>query len=460
MKKVVNLLVVLALVCVSCNKSDTNAEQGSGVQTTPTPVKVVEVDFFLKNLEGSTGEFQQQSPLKLSEVAQAQKEVWQNWKQANEQFKEEKLIGLQKLDSDRQHRWVLPHNLEPRAIMKYYYGYFGQKPTQGFPLYLYMHGSGDPDSEWAAGVGIAASHPEVAGVYFVPRIPNTGEYYRWYHKSKQFAWERLIRLAHLSGDIDVNKIFFYGVSEGGYGSQRLASYYADYLAGAGPMAGGEPLINSPVENCRNLAFFFLTGERDEMFHRNRLTRYTKEEFEKFHTQDPSGWTHNIVLEEGKGHGVTYAKAVEWLKDFRRNPYPKKVVWEDFEMHGNYRKGFHNLVVKKRFGNNRYRYTMDIVGNQINLNIDEVTYQSVEQSDARHGNFTTKYTKTHTPAAKASVVVYLNEQLVNLNQEVVVVANGKEVFRGKPELDKKHLVNSCAIFFDAQRLYPAAIEVSF
>lgn len=65
-----------------------------------------------------------------------------------------------------------------------------------------------------------------------------GDYYRWWQKAKQFAWEKMLRLAFVSGKINPNKVYFFGISEGGYGSQRLASFYADYLAAAGPMAGG------------------------------------------------------------------------------------------------------------------------------------------------------------------------------------------------------------------------------
>ena len=46
------------------------------------------------------------------------------------------------------------------------------------------------------------------------------------------------------------------------------------------MAGGEPLKNAPVENCRNIAFSFLTGAADAGFYRNKLTTYTKNEFER------------------------------------------------------------------------------------------------------------------------------------------------------------------------------------
>lgn len=77
------------------------------------------------------------------------------------------------------------------------------------------------------------------------------------------------------GEIDPNRVYFFGISEGAYGSQRLASFYADYLAAAGPIAGGEPMENAPAENCANIAFSFRTGSNDKGFCRNELTEAAK-----------------------------------------------------------------------------------------------------------------------------------------------------------------------------------------
>ena len=40
----------------------------------------------------------------------------------------------------------------------------------------------------------------------------------------------------------------------------------------------------------------------------------------------------------------------------------------------------------------------------------------------------------------------------------LIVNGKEIFRGKLKCTLANLVNSCAAFYDPNRLYPAAIEV--
>ncbi len=49
---------------------------------------------------------------------------------------------------------------------------------------------------------------DAPSVYFIPQIPNMGDYYRWWQKAKQFAWEKMLRLAFVSGKINPNKVYF------------------------------------------------------------------------------------------------------------------------------------------------------------------------------------------------------------------------------------------------------------
>ena len=215
-------------------------------------------EWFLKHLSGeNTDKFSTDKTIKLSDISSTQKIVWDAWKKANDAFEEEKLTPVRSINLADSGEWHIPAPLESDAVMKYYWGSKGEKPEKGYPLFLYLHGSGDPDREWSNGLYFAKTFADSSSVYFVPRIPRTGEYYRWWQKGKQYAWEKLLRQTLANDEIDPDRIYFFGISEGGYGSQRLASFYADYLAAAGPMAGGEPLANAPAENCcdeKNITF--------------------------------------------------------------------------------------------------------------------------------------------------------------------------------------------------------------
>ncbi|WP_300814043.1 hypothetical protein [uncultured Bacteroides sp.] len=415
--------------------------------------------FFSDRLVGKETDYANARTLKLSEAEKYRDEVWLLWKEANNSFQEEKLATPATLSKETADRWHLPEELEPDAIMPFYWGRKGATdvPADGLPLFLYLHGSGAKEKEWENGIRLCSGFDDAPCLYFIPQIPNEGAYYRWWQKAKQFAWERLLRLALLSDEVNPDRLYVFGISEGGYGSQRLASFYADYWAAAGPMAGGEPLKNAPAENCGNLAFSLRTGAEDTGFYRDRLTGYTAAAFDSLQRLYPDRYNHWIELIPGKGHHIDNNPTTPWMKKYVRNPYPKHFLWEDYEMDGRHRKGFYNLYVNERPDNDlRTRYELDITGNNIVLNVDNVTYQTTE-TDPKWG-IELKFAKSYTPAKRGKVTVYLNPELVDLSQKVTLTLNGKKVFEGKVKPDLRHLVNSCAIFFDPLRLYPAAIEV--
>ena len=348
--------------------------------------------------------------------------------------------------------------------MPYYYGKkvaAGETvPADGLPLFVYMHGSGPKAQEWTTGLKLAQMFDDSPSAYFIPQIPNEGNYYRWWQKSKQWAWEKLLRMAMLSGEINPNRIYMFGISEGGYGSQRLASYYADYLAAAGPMAGGEPLRNAPVENCANIGFSFLTGEYDQMFFRNQFTTDTKMAFDSLQALHPDQFKHRIELVPNCAHQIDYRPTTPWLSKFTRNPYPKHMMWEDFDVDGRHRQGFYNLRVDKRpvlDPMSRTTYTMDITGNNVNITAKTVTYEVLETDPYWH-SIEMKIKRHYSEAADLQFTVFLDEHLVDMNRKVTVMVNGRKVFAGKLKPNLQNMAESLATFGDPCRIYPAAVQV--
>ena len=50
-------------------------------------------------------------------------------------------------------------------------------------------------------------------------------------------------------------------------------------------------------------------------------------------------------------------------------------------------------------------------------------------------------------------------MVDLTRPVTVVVNGKEVFKGKVALDTKNMLRSLSVFYDPQRIFPAAVDIT-
>ena len=129
------------------------------------------------------------------------------------------------------------------------------------------------------------------------------------------------------------------------------------------------------------------------------------------------------------------------------------------MDGIYRRGFYNIAVHERDttgGNERTRYEMTIEGNTINLTVDRVEYE-VTRREPRW-NIPIKHVKHYPPATKGSFTLYLSDEMVDFDKKVKLFVNGKRVYNGKPKADMRHMVNSCRIFFDPERVYATGIEV--
>lgn len=383
--------------------------------------------------------------------------VWNEWRAqyiANDTLP---WTTLDSLTAAKTFVWHLPEALEAEADMSFYSGVKGDRSDSGWPLFLYLHGSGPRNLEWATGLRICSLFDDAPALYFIPRIPRE-DHYRWYPQSKQWAWEHLLRRAFASGDVDPARIYLFGISEGGYGGQRLASFYADYLAGAGPMAGGEPLRNAPPENLSNTAFSLVTGENDYMFFRYGLTEETGKALDSLQTLYPNEYVHRVMLEEGKGHAIDYRVTTPWLKQHVRHAQPRSFRWENYEMDGVKRNAFYNLEVLEEQAAGRTAYDFRVESNHIELKVDTVCYTTTF-TDPRWG-IEMVFHRELSPASHGSIRIYLSEELINLDRPVTVCVNGKEVAHQRLHVHREAMWKSLDLFGDPLRIFPTYIDVTW
>lgn len=355
--------------------------------------------------------------------------------------------------------WTLPDSLEPNAKMNFYLGVKGDMPKDGYPVFLYLHGSGPREHEWANGLRLAKMFQDGPSMYIVPQIPQEGAWYRWWQRSKQWTWERILRILMSMPEVDKNRIYVFGISEGGYGSQRLASFYADYWAAAGPMAGGEPLINAPVENLAHVPLSFLTGDKDYMFYRHLLTKTTGEKLDSMQRLFPNEYKHRVELIPDKGHSIDYTPTTPWLARHKRNAQPRHFIWENLEMDGLKRNAFYNLQVLEETDAYRTRYEFTAnADNSIDIKVDGVKYNATWKDP--HWGIDMLFSKDLTPAQHGHLRVFLSGQLVDLKKKVTVRINGKQVFCGKGKSSKKTRKLSQELWGDPMRDFKHAVEVNW
>ena len=132
------------------------------------PERQAVVSYFKASLSGGKAPALLEKPLELNSLDQARKEVWSLWAQSNDP-NETGLPALSPLTANSSPRsWVLSPESYGRdripAIMPYYYGAKGDKPSAGYPLFLYLHGSGPKELEWKTGLALSLSFQDSPSV--------------------------------------------------------------------------------------------------------------------------------------------------------------------------------------------------------------------------------------------------------------------------------------------------------
>lgn len=436
--------------------------------------KAVE-NYFSAAIKGDDSSYEASGSLTEEQIKGASEYVWKLWKAAVGRNSAERLPSLSPHNELRSWGDVVTADATwqlPEGSMSVFYGSKGSKPSSGYPLMLFIHGSGsDANYEWTVSLAWAQYFKDGNVAYFVPRSPQGGTGCRWYQPSRQQKWEQMLRQALVADNIDPNKIYFMGISEGAYGSQRLASFYADYLAGAGPIAGGELLANCPPENLANTSFILQTGDEDTAYGRRLLTMKVGKVLDELQASHPGYYDHKVDLQPGKGHGCNYEVTTPWLVQKTRNVNPKYVYWENYGLGGinnepvRYRDSFYNLHILELSNDrkdemNRAVYEMNISDdNVIDLTVRNVKLTTCEPASGEFWTMNIGVDKAYSPAAEGKVRIYLNSELVDPSKPVVVKVNGSEQFNGKIAADTRHLIESAALFYDPARLYPYAVEVS-
>lgn len=398
--------------------------------------------------EDSLVAFEHQLDVKESEIADFAKRTWEVWKNTNNEIEKiPELLGSDLAELDL-NKWEL---IDEDPMPFYFIKKGAQLIDKKLPLFLNLHGSGPKDSELKATLHWSKIYDDSPSIYFIPQIPNE-QRYRWWFKPEQLAWERLFRLAMVNKEIDANRIYIMGISEGGYGSQRLGAFYADYIAGAGPMAGGEPLENAPPENFQNIAFSLETGQMDGGFGRNELTGLAGTTFDSLAVGNPGSFINKINLQEGKGHVIDYTVTTPWLSKFIRNPRPKNFSWVYFPMDDRYRKGFYNIAIRKSLTLNPE--------DEINRARFDVDFNKNENTIYLNGFLSDDELEAKEAIKKGSVDIFFNQDYLDLEEKVKVILNEEEVYNDYVKLKGENIIESIAFYGDPDRVFPAKITLDF
>ena len=291
----------------------------------------------------------------------------------------------------------------------YLWRHVGEKPKGGWGLVIAMHGGGNApkqvnDGQWKGMFErYYKDHPEVGGyVYLSLRAPNDS-WNGFYDDAICPLIERLIRQFVLIDDVDSDKVYTLGASHGGYGAFVIGPKIPDRFAAVHASASAPTDGETFGENLRNTRFTFMVGERDTAYGRAERCQAFAKKFEEWRAKQ-GGYVGGLEWKPGVGHSVPDRdKLAEMLKDSRRDPWPKRLIWVQSD---NVLKHFYWIeATQPREGG---RIEASVEGNTISLSAEK----------------------------QEELALWLDPAIVDLTKPVTItIAGGKtETFLPRPDLE--------------------------
>jgi predicted peptidase len=210
--------------------------------------------------------------------------------------------------------------------MKYEYFVIGEKPQDGYPLYIALHGGGQVakesnDQQWEQMKSYyrgSVNQGIYAAIRGVRDLSNT------HSQPESFPlYDRFIENMIAFQDVDPNRVYITGFSAGGDGVYQISPRMADRFAAAN-MSAGHFKYTSP-ENLYNLPVLLQMGENDTAYNRNVIVVEFARELEELQKQsNGGGYVYDIFIHKNKPHNFQDNDPKRQRHEVIANPF----VWLD------------------------------------------------------------------------------------------------------------------------------------
>ena len=247
-------------------------------------------------------------------------------------------------------------------------------------------------------------------------------------------------------NVDENRVYLGGDSDGGRGAYAMAETEAGSLAAAVPVIGSPGGVTRFL-NLRGLPWFAINGEKDSIFRLDHVK-------EMVDGMKASGIDLTWKLVPGGGHDPRYflrfkGEVQAFLKKSARDPYPKRVDWCVDPSRGDPgfpADTFRWIRIEEAGAAASETRFEDEGGGLLNPSLPRV-------SAAYAGN----RVEVRTRGVKR-VTVLVSDQMLDLRDEVEVLVNGKRLFRGKVEADGRAILEEARRFRDRALVFSNRITL--
>ncbi len=242
------------------------------------------------------------------------------------------------------------------VTMKYGMMIKGDPDENGYPLYISLHGGGGSDtpdlndSQWAH-MSTYYNNNVRQGICVNPR--GVRDTWDTHANPESFPlYDRLIENMVAFYGADPNRVYLMGFSAGGDGVYLITPKMTDRFAAANMSAGHPNGIN--LTNLYNMPIQLQCGMQDSAYDRNKVTAEYDGVLAKLADTYGGGYIHNTFIHIQYGHNfydnhaaeqevlvdpsawlangdtttkMAKTKAVDFVKQYTRNPLPERVIWE-------------------------------------------------------------------------------------------------------------------------------------
>jgi hypothetical protein len=248
--------------------------------------------------------------------------------------------------------------------------------------------------------------------------------------------------------IDPDRIFLTGMSNGGIGAWIIGMHHADRFAGIAPMASGLDDVMFPfVENLANTPVYVIHGEKDRVMpvqlSRDLVQEMTRRGIPYQYREHQ--WTHP----HAGGHFFPRQELpslITWFDQQRRTPLPRQIsmvrdathltplAWVRIDMTEPIAAFSENLVDK------RDRFIAEAIYAKLHAEITDPNMIVVNTVRVR------RYT------------LFLNEELVDFSQPIVVKTNSVKSFEGLVKPSIEIMLRKSRQRADTNLLFPAKLTI--
>ncbi len=314
-------------------------------------------------------------------------------------------------------------------------------PEQAYPLILCLHGAGFTGEAY---LDRWVSRLEDRYLLACPTIPMGA----WWTRFAEDLILEIMNDVSQEYHVDSDRVFLTGMSNGGIGAWIIGMHHADLFAGIAPMASGLDDVMFPfVENLVNTPVYVIHGEHDQVMP-VRLSRDLVQEMKRHgvpHQYRKHQWTHP----QAGGHFFPRQELpalIDWFDQQRRSSLPRKISivrdathltplsWGRIDATDHIAEFSENLVDK------RDRLIAGAIYAKLHAEI--VGPNTIEVTTLRVRHYT----------------LFLNKDLVDFSQPIVVRTNGVQSFEGLVKPSIEVLLQEARQRSDSHDLYSAKLTI--